>query len=62
MFIIYLNVLLGERFYFIMFIGNEMGVYTSRFANVWSQIKQIGHMNFFTHLKLRVAVAIHNFN
>ena len=40
-------------------IGNEMSVYSSRFANVWSHIKKIGVI--FTHMKLWVAVARHNF-
>ena len=40
-------------------IGNEMSVYTSRFANVLCQIKQISVI--FSHLKLWVAVARHNF-
>ena len=36
--------------------GDEMCVQTSGVANVWSQIKKM-----FTHLKLWVAVASHNF-
>ena len=39
-------------------IGNERGVQTSRFANVWPEIKQTV---IFTQLKLWVAVASHNF-
>ena len=40
-------------------IGNQMCVKTSRFTNVWSQAKHIGVI--FTHLKLWIAVARHNF-
>ena len=36
-----------------------MGLRTSRFANTWFQIKQMGVI--FTHLKLGVAVARHFF-
>ena len=39
--------------------GNEMCVETSRFANVWSQIKQI--CQNYTHMKLWFAVVRHNF-
>ena len=37
----------------------EMSISTSRFANVWSQMKQIGVI--FTHLKLCVAITRHDF-
>ena len=36
-------------------IGNEMNTWTSIFANIWFQIKQIW-LIFFTHLKLWVVV------
>ena len=39
--------------------ASDMSVYTSRFANFWSQIKQTWVI--FTHLRLCVAVARHNF-
>ena len=45
--------------YQITFIGNKMRFWTSRFSNVWSQIKQIRVIS--THLKLWVAVERHNF-
>ena len=40
-------------------IGNEMSGITSTFLNVLSQIKQISVI--FTHLKLWIAIARHNF-
>ena len=52
----FLSVLLVDQ---ITVIGNEMYVYTSRFANICAQIKQIWVI--FSHLKLWVAVARHNF-
>ena len=42
-----------------MVIGNGMWAYTSRFTNIWSQIKQISVV--VSHLMLWVAVARHNF-
>ena len=59
--------LMGDNscFYFVLLvdqitlIDGEMSVQTSRFANVWSEIKEI--CVIFTHLKLWVAVARHNF-
>ena len=56
----------SNRFQFVLLvdqkitvIGNEMSVQTARFANIWSQIKQISVI--FSYLKLLVAVATHNF-
>ena len=39
--------------------GDEMNFQILRFANAWSEIKQIWVI--FTHLKLWIATAIHNF-
>ena len=43
----------------IILIGHEIGGKTSRFGNIWHQIQQIRVI--FTHLKLWVALASHNF-
>ena len=40
-------------------IGNETSIETSKFANVCYQIEEISVI--FTHLKLWIAVARHNF-
>ena len=50
------SILLADQ---ITVIVNGRCVQTSISANVWSEIKQIGVI--FTHLKLLVAVARHNF-
>ena len=51
------SVLLADQ---ITVIGNEMSSWTSRFANILSQIKQTSII--FTHLMLWVSVASHKWN